>query len=420
MTSLDRPSFEQLTSGLSSGRAARMGAAFDVFEKLDMPTGREEEWRYVEFDRDLRSLPLASGAAEPLAAGAFLGALTERDGSATVVDGHTVSIEAGQAGITAMADLDDVAAEAAASTIAVDRDLFSAARAAFGTDGVQITSAGGQVIDKPVVVDVQAVLEAASFPTIDIRAGENSELSVIVLLRSAPGVNVAVAPQIGVHVGEGAHVRMVTVQALDFAALGVVHQRVNIGRDGTFKSGEVGLGGKLGRLDVDVVHEGDGSSSEVVGAYFGEFDQTLDYRMVLHHRGRNTSSDVFLKGAVEDQAQSVFTGLLKIEKDATRTSAFETNRNLVLSNGAKAHSVPNLEILCDDVVCGHGSSVGQLEEDHLYYLQSRGIPKERAEQILIRGFFQEIIDRLPVHGLEAPVADELFGRFVEAQEEGRL
>jgi Fe-S cluster assembly protein SufD len=182
----------------------------------------------------------------------------------------------------------------------------------------------------------------------------------------------------------------------------------------------VGLGGNLGRLDLGVNLNGDGASSEVVGIYFGEGDQTLDYRMLIDHHGRRTSSDVFLKGAVEDNAQSVFTGLLRIEKDATRTSTFETNRNLVLSDNARAQSVPNLEILCDDVVCGHASSVGPLEEDHLYYLQSRGLGKERAERLLIRGFFQEVIDRLPLANVAKPVSDEVFRRFVTAQEEGRV
>jgi Fe-S cluster assembly protein SufD len=158
----------------------------------------------------------------------------------------------------------------------------------------------------------------------------------------------------------------------------------------------------------------------MVGLYFGEGSQTLDYRMLINHSGRNTSSDVFLKGAVEDDAQSVFTGLLRIEKDARRTSTFETNRNLVLSENAKAHSVPNLEILCDDVICGHASSVGPLEEDHLYYLQSRGLSKDRAERLLIKGFFQEVIDRLPIEGLEGPVSEEVFRRFVQAQKEGRV
>ncbi len=176
----------------------------------------------------------------------------------------------------------------------------------------------------------------------------------------------------------------------------------------------------MGRLDLGVELLGDGCSSEVVGLYFGEGSQTLDYRMLINHVGRSTSSDVFLKGAVEDDAESVFSGLLRIEKDAQKTSTFETNRNLVLSENAKAHSVPNLEILCDDVICGHGSSVGPLEEDHLYYLRSRGLSQERAERLLIKGFFQEVIDRLPITGLEEPISTEVFRRFVDAQEEGRV
>ena len=210
------------------------------------------------------------------------------------------------------------------------------------------------------------------------------------------------------------------MQSLDHAASNVVHQRVRLGRDATARVGEVGLGAKLGRLDLGVELVGDGSSSEMVGLYFGEGSQTLDYRMLITHSGKSTSSDVFLKGAVEDEAESVFTGLLRIEKDAVKTSTFETNRNLVLSDNAKAHSVPNLEILCDDVICGHGSSVGPLEEDHLYYLRSRGLTRERAERLLIKGFFQEVIDRLPIHGMEEPISEEVFRRFVEAQEEGRV
>lgn len=227
-------------------------------------------------------------------------------------------------------------------------------------------------------------------------------------------------PEVALDVADGGNLRFMSVQGLDHAATNVVHQRMRLGRDATGRLGEVGLGAKLGRLDLGIRLEGDGSSSEVVGLFFGEGEQTLDYRMLITHVGRSTTSDVFLKGAVEDDAQSVFTGLLRIEKNAQKTSTFETNRNLVLSENAKAHSVPNLEILCDDVVCGHGSSVGPLEEDHLYYLQSRGLGRERAERLLIKGFFREVIDRLPIEGLEAPVSEEVFRRFVEAQREGRV
>ena len=417
MTALDRDTLEQLASTVSPARADRMRAAFDVFEKLDLPTGAEEEWRYVDLALDLSSIPLATAPGMPLAPGAFLSAIDRRAASARLVDGHVTDTESGS----------DVTLERLAESDLVvdgvvpdDLDVFAAARAAFGTDGVRVSVPAGVTPEAPVVLDVQATAAQASFPTILVEAASNSELSVVVVYRSPADVPALVSPLVSIDAADGARVRFVAVQNFGFATTSIIHQRARLGRDASLRFGEVGLGGIVGRLDLGVLHEGDGSSSEVVGLYFGEGSQTLDYRLVLTHRGRNTSSDVFLKGAVEDHAESVFTGLLKIEKDATRTSAFETNRNLVLSDGAVAHSVPNLEILCNDVICGHGSSVGPLEEDHVYYLQSRGLSRERAERLLIKGFFQEIIDRLPVSGLGDPVAREVFSRFVQAQEEGRV
>lgn len=417
MTALDRDTLEQLTASLPTPRADRMRAAFDVFEKLDLPTGSEEEWRYVDLDLDLAEIPLADRPGMPLAPGEFLSALDRREASAVVVDGHVTGIDEGASvSIQRLAESGRIVE----GIVPDDLDVFAAARAAFGIDGVVVSVPDGTVAAAPVVVDVQATGSQASFPTILVEAGENSEVSMIVVYRSPSDIAALVSPLVSVDAADGARVRLVAVQDFGFGTTSIVHQRARLGRDASLRMGEVGLGGTVGRLDLGILHEGDGSSSEVVGLYFGEHDQTLDYRLVLTHRGRRTSSDVFLKGAVEDRAQSVFTGLLKIEKDAIRTSAFETNRNLVLSEGAAAHSVPNLEILCDDVVCGHGSSVGPLEDDHLYYLESRGLSRERAERLLIKGFFREIIDRLPVDGLEAPVSKEVFARFVEAQEEGRV
>lgn len=421
MTALDRTTLDRLAESQSPRRAEQMNLAFDVYEKLHMPTGVEEAWRYVEMDVDLADMPLADRAGSPLPPGAFLTAVAEREAEAVIVDGHVVLVRSGNsATVVRLSELDDDDVSSLANAFPVDHDKFAAARAAFGVDGVVVRVGRNQTIDKPIVIDIQATSDTASFPYLAIETGENAEVPVLVVYRTGRETKAVLSPQVTIRTGDGARVRFLAVQSLGFHTTGVIHQQVVVGRDATARIGEVGLGGKLGRLDLSVIHEGNGGSSEVVGLFFGEYDQTLDYRMVINHRGKNTSSNVFLKGAVEDDAQSVFTGLLKIEKDATRTSAFETNRNLVLSDGAKAHSVPNLEILCDDVVCGHGSSVGPLEEEHLYYLQSRGMSKERAEQLLIRGFFQEVIDRLPVAGLEVPIRDEVFGRFREAQAEGRV
>jgi Fe-S cluster assembly protein SufD len=396
-----------------------MEAAYQVFTSLDEPTGAEEDWRYVEFDHSFADLTPATAAGTPLESGPFVSSLRERSGRVLIVDGGVLEHESDAAQVTRFADHD--ADPGLPTMLPVDHNKLTAAHSAFAHDGVLIDVTPGTVMETPLVVEVQATAEGtACFPHVHVRVGADAEARVLVAYRSADGARLLMVPKIGLEIGDGGRLRFLSVQGIDHAASLVVHQRAVLGRDATSRIGEIGLGGHLGRLDLGVSLVGDGSSSEVVGLYFGEGDQTLDYRMVIDHQGRSTSSDVFLKGAVEDDAQSVFTGLLRIEKEAARTSTFETNRNLVLSENAKAHSVPNLEILCNDVMCGHASSVGPLEPEHLYYLRSRGLTRERAERLLIRGFFQEVIDRLPIAGLEDPVSDEVFRRFVAAQAEGRV
>jgi Fe-S cluster assembly protein SufD len=396
-----------------------MEPAYQVFAGLTEPTGAEEDWRYVDFDLSFSELSPALTPGEPLVSGPFVASLPDRSGQVLIVDGSVVDHTSKVASVTRFSALE--ADPGIPSLLPVDHNKLAAAHAAFSTDGVFVELDRGSVMEAPLVIEVQGVTEgSASFPHLFVKVGESAEARILVVYRSAEGAQLLMVPRVDLDIGDGGRIRFLAVQGLDQAATSVVHQRVALGRDATSRIGEVGLGAKLGRLDLGVNLVGDGSSSEVVGLYFGEGFQTLDYRMVIDHEGKNTTSDVFLKGAVEDDAQSVFTGLLRIEKDATRTSTFETNRNLVLSENAKAQSVPNLEILCNDVICGHASSVGPLQGDHLYYLQSRGLSRERAERLLIRGFFQEVIDRLPIEGLEAPVSEEVFRRFVTAQEEGRV
>jgi Fe-S cluster assembly protein SufD len=419
LTAFDQQHLAQITAAAPAWRRPQMEAAYRVFESLDEPTGAEEDWRYVEFDHTFADLEPVTEIGEPLDPGPFVTSLSERSGHVMIVDGQILEHTSETATVAPFSNLD--ADPAFQSSVPVDHNKLTAAHAAFSTGGVSIDVKPGSVMEAPLVVEIQASIPGtASFPHLHVRVGEDSEASVLVAYRSADGASLLMVPRIDLEVGDSGRLRFLSVQGIDHAATSVVHQRATLGRDSTSRIGEVGLGGHLGRLDLGISLVGDGSSSEVVGLYFGEGDQTLDYRMVIDHQGRSTNSDVFLKGAVEDDAQSVFTGLLRIEKDAARTSTFETNRNLVLSENAKAHSVPNLEILCNDVICGHASSVGPLEPEHLYYLMSRGLSRERAERLLIRGFFQEVIDRLPIDGLEHPVSEEVFRRFVTAQTEGRV
>ncbi len=396
-----------------------MSSAFEVFESLAEPTGAEEDWRYVDFDLSFDELDIPDERGEEMSPGPFRQAVAKHTGELTIVDGtpgHTEGVEGIEVARLGESPLDDWPGR-----VQVDHNKVAAAAAAFGGEGLLVRVPPGSAIEDPLVIDVQAVTDlSASFPAIRIEVGENAEASVLVVYRSSPGSRLLLAPTVELDIATAGRLRFLSIQDVAQSAYCVVHQRVRVGNDATARMGEVGLGGELGRLDLGVDLAGNGATSEMVGLFFGEGTQTLDYRMVINHIGRNTTSDVFLKGAVEDEAESVFTGLLRIEKDAVRSSAFETNRNLVLSENAKAHSVPNLEILCDDVVCGHGSSVGPLDEDLLYYLMSRGLRRPRAERLLIKGFFREVIDRLPIKGVAGPVSTEVFTRFISAQEEGRV
>lgn len=416
MPAFDAENLKVLQAEMPSWRADQMEAAFRVFQGLEEPTGAEEDWRYVDFDLAFSDLVPALEPGDGLEPDPFLKSLGARSGHVVVVDGHVIAIDGDGAVLRRLGDVEE-----RVSLVPVDHNKLAAAHTAFAVDGVFVDVPDAAVIDEPVVVEVQAVSEGtATFPHVAVRVGRNAQAKVLLVYRSAAGARLLTVPEVSLEVAEGGNLRFLSVQSLDHAGSIVVHQRVRLDRDASVRLGEVGLGADLGRLDLGVSLEGDGSSSNLVGLYFGEGSQTLDYRLVVNHRGRNTTSDIFLKGALEDAAQSVFTGLLRIEKDAQKTSTFETNRNLVLSENAKAHSVPNLEILCNDVVCGHASSVGPLEEEHLYYLQSRGLRRERAERLLVRGFFAEVVERLPIEGIAEPVSDEVFRRFTQAQEEGRL
>ena len=148
---------------------------------------------------------------------------------------------------------------------------------------------------------------------------------------------------------------------------------------------------------------GAGGSTRQVALYFAGGQQMHDFRTIQDHDAPHTTSDLLFKGAVQDQSRSVYTGLIKIRKHARGTVAFQTNRNLTLSEGAWAESVPNLEIETNDVKCSHASTVGPIDEEQRFYLESRGIPTQIAERLVVLGFFDEVLDQLPV----GPLAEQL-------------
>jgi Fe-S cluster assembly protein SufD len=181
------------------------------------------------------------------------------------------------------------------------------------------------------------------------------------------------------------------------------HQRAIGERDSTMLLSTVALGGDYARMRTDARAVGAGASTRQIALYYADGDQMHDFRTLQDHIAPKTHSDLLFKGAVQNRARSVYTGLIRIRHDAKGSAAFQTNRNLTLSHGAWAESVPNLEIETNDVKCSHASTVGPIDDEQRFYLESRGIPPEVAERLVVLGFFDEVLDQLPV----GPLATEL-------------
>jgi Fe-S cluster assembly protein SufD len=178
-----------------------------------------------------------------------------------------------------------------------------------------------------------------------------------------------------------------------------------VGRDARFHWTFAGLGSKLSKVDMEMHLDGEGSEAKFSGCYFGNEAQHFDFHSFQNHRMGHSLSDLLFKGALRGRARMVYQGLIKVHKDAQRSDAYQANRNLILSNKARADSIPSLEIEANDVRCTHGATVGQVDEDQLFYLMARGLPRREAEQLLIRGFFEPVLERIPTESLRALVTE---------------
>jgi Fe-S cluster assembly protein SufD len=187
-----------------------------------------------------------------------------------------------------------------------------------------------------------------------------------------------------------------------------------VGGDGSLRSFSVGLGGAFDRNRTDAVIVGRGGSTEIRSAYFGDGQQVHDVRTLQDHAAAHTTSDLLCKGAVAGSSRSVYSGLIRVRKGAVRTEAMQTNHNLVLDERAHADSVPNLDIEENDVRCSHASTVGPVDEDQRYYLESRGVPPEQAERLIVLGFFDDIVQRSPVPSMVPRLRREVGGRLAAA------
>ena len=268
--------------------------------------------------------------------------------------------------------------------------------AAFAGQPLVLDVPAGVVVEQPIVVanwiDADGV---AVFPRLVVRAGEQSQVTVLDHVGSTD-VHALLVPVTEHLVAQAANVRHIGVQDLGPRVWQLGYATSRVERDGFLESAAVALGGDYARLRTDARVVGQGATSNLMAVYFGVGTQVHDFRTMQDHHAPKTTSDLLFKGAVGGEATSVYTGLIRVRPGASGTNAFQTNRNLVLSEGAHAESVPNLEIEENDVKCSHASAIGPVDEEQRYYLESRGIPTKVAERLIVLGFFDEIIERTAV------------------------
>ena len=396
----------------------RRAEAYERFRGAALPTEAEEIWRYSrigELDLDAyRPVASADGATTglPRQARAMLDAAGERAGLLVLRNGRVSHVELDGALAAKGVELGGVGAAAAGAhvvgAVAAPADVFVDLNAAFMPDGALVRVPRGVVVEHPIVI-VQWVDAdgGAVFPRLVVQAGEASQVTVLEQLASPASTEALVAPVVELDAGDASNVSYLGVQQLGPGVWQVGYQACRVGRDATLGSAMVALGGAYARVRTDSRLSGQGGSTKLAAVYFGDGSQMHDFRTLQDHEGPRTTSDLLFKGAVEDQSHSVYSGLIRVRHGAAGTNAFQTNRNLVLTKGAHADSVPNLEIEENDVRCSHASAVGPVDEDQRYYLEARGVPPEVADRLIVLGFFDEVLERTPIPGLRALLRHQL-------------
>jgi Fe-S cluster assembly protein SufD len=309
--------------------------------------------------------------------------------------------------------------EAVAGADAVDvgdvHDLFDELNAAFNQT-VVLTIPKGTVVPAPIIVTHTVGDDGvAVFPRLVVDVGENSEVTIVERFRSADGLTSLVVPRLYLRARQAARVSYLAVQQLGTSTWQLGNQYAVGDRDSTTQLATVALGGDYARVRTDAVVAGQGATTKQIALYFADGTQMHDFRTKQDHAAPKTNSELLFKGAVQDHARSVYTGLIHIRKEAKGSVAFQTNRNLTLSEGAWAESVPNLEIETNDVKCSHASTVGPIDDEQRFYLESRGIPPEIAERLVVLGFFDEVLGQLPVGAMAGGLRSQ-----VEAKLQRRL
>jgi Fe-S cluster assembly protein SufD len=379
------------------------------YRSLPLPTTKDEHWRFT----DLKGFDPESFGANGAKAVERAGSMLEIETAAVAhVSEAGIEIERAPKGVVFEPLGED---EQLLGKLVGTEEKFAAHNAAEWKHGLLVRVPAGIELPEPLYVRVTgSVADAALFWRVLVIAEEGSRFSFIEEHASAapdlPGYSNSVAE---LFVGDGARLEYVSIQNLSRETWHFASHRATVGRDAELDWVAGGFGSKKGKVRIENDLAGQGATSRVTGAYFADGVQHLDYDTLQKHLAPNTTSDFAFKGALRDKATAVWRGMIRVEQEAQKTNAYQENRNLLLSPNAHADSIPGLEIEANDVRCTHGATVSQVDRDELFYCMARGLSRGEAERLIVRGFYQEIFDRIELEPVRNALQNALEARIPE-------
>jgi Fe-S cluster assembly protein SufD len=383
------------------------------YHALPLPTTKDEHWRFTDlrgFDPDAWT---ADGSAREGEV-SLAPTLVDMDvGGLARVDEAGIEIERAPDGIRFEPLPDDH--ELLYSLVGWD-EKFAAHNAALWKHGLLVHVPRGVVVEKPLYVRVANAVEGgALFWRLLVVAEPESRFALIEeYVSGAAELSAYSNAAVEIVVQDAAKVEYVSVQNLSRGTWHFASHHGRVERDAELDWVAGGFGSAKGKIRIQNDLAGPGATSRVTGAYFADGTQHLDYDTFQEHIAPSTTSDFAFKGALRDTARAVWRGMIRVEEGAQKTNAYQENRNLLLSKTAHADSIPGLEILANDVRCTHGATLGQVDRELLFYLMTRGLTRAEAERVIVRGFFQDVLDRVGLEPVREALAAALEARIPQA------
>jgi Fe-S cluster assembly protein SufD len=389
-----------MTQTLTRDQAAKR------FDELPLPTTKDEHWRFTSLrgfapDGQVPGTVAGTGPAEPM--------LDLEVAGRAVVSESGIEIVGAPEGIT----FEPLPADYPSKLIP-DDDKFALENLARWQHGLLVRVPKGVQVDKPLYVKVTSNGGSLYWRMV-IVAEEGARFTVIEDLSSAGPDTVAYTNAVvEVFVEPTAKVEYVSLQNLSQETWHFGRHKAWLERDSELDWVIGGFGSKRGKVWIENDLAGQGATSRVTGAYFADGTQHLDYDTFQEHMAPNTESDFAFKGALRENASAVWRGMIRVEEGAQKTNAYQENRNLLLSDTAHADSIPGLEIMANDVRCTHGATLGKVDREQLFYLMARGLSRAQAERLIVRGFFQDVLDRIELEPVREALGAALEARIPQA------